>query len=84
MELRTEISTAIARNHAVQSCQFQVLVKIIGVWRPSISQACLEPGDEVIYHDLVVSYLPCITSGGWRSGAYSLKEANDFRLIMES
>jgi hypothetical protein len=83
MELRTEISNYIARNHAVQyNPATQVLVTIGGSEAIDLAlRACLEPGDEVIYHEpCYVSYLPCITLADGVPVPIPLKEANDFRL----
>ena len=86
MELRTEISNYIARNHAVQyNPATQVLVTIGGSEAIDLAlRACLEPGDEVIYHEpCYVSYLPCITLADGVPVPIPLKEANDFRLTAE-
>ena len=86
MELRTEISNYIARNHAVQyNPATQVLVTIGGSEAIDLAlRACLEPGDEVIYHEpCYVSYLPCITLADGVPVPIPLKEANDFRLTVE-
>ena len=86
MELRTEISNYIARNHAVQyTPATQVLVTIGGSEAIDLAlRACLEPGDEVIYHEpCYVSYLPCITLADGVPVPIPLKEANDFRLTAE-
>ena len=86
MELRTEISNYIARNHAVQyKPATQVLVTIGGSEAIDLAlRACLEPGDEVIYHEpCYVSYLPCITLADGVPVPIPLKEANDFRLTAE-
>ena len=86
MELRTEISNYIARNHAVQyNPATQVLVTIGGSEAIDLAlRACLEPGDEVIYHDpCYLSYLPCITLADGVPVPIPLKEANDFRLTAE-
>ncbi|WP_315026447.1 aminotransferase class I/II-fold pyridoxal phosphate-dependent enzyme [Abiotrophia defectiva] len=86
MELRTEISNYIARNHAVQyNPATQVLVTIGGSEAIDLAlRACLEPGDEVIYHEpCYVSYLPCITLADGLPVPIPLKEANDFRLTAE-
>lgn len=86
MELRTEISNYIARNHAVQyNPVTQVLVTIGGSEAIDLAlRACLEPGDEVIYHEpCYVSYLPCITLADGVPVPIPLKEANDFRLTAE-
>ena len=85
-ELRTEISNYIARNHAVQyNPATQVLVTIGGSEAIDLAlRACLEPGDEVIYHEpCYVSYLPCITLADGVPVPIPLKEANDFRLTAE-
>ena len=86
MELRTEISNYIARNHAVQyNPATQGLVTIGGSEAIDLAlRACLEPGDEVIYHEpCYVSYLPCITLADGVPVPIPLKEANDFRLTAE-
>ncbi len=86
MELRTEISNYIARNHAVPyNPATQVLVTIGGSEAIDLAlRACLEPGDEVIYHEpCYVSYLPCITLADGVPVPIPLKEANDFRLTAE-
>ena len=86
MELRTEISNYIARNHAVEyNPATQVLVTIGGSEAIDLAlRACLEPGDEVIYHEpCYVSYLPCITLADGVPVPIPLKEANDFRLTAE-
>lgn len=86
MELRTEISNYIARNHAVQyNPATQVLVTIGGSEAIDLAlRACLEPGDEVIYHEpCYVSYLPCITLADGVPVPIPLKEANNFRLTAE-
>ena len=86
MELRTEISNYIARNHAVQyNPATQVLVTIGGSEAIDLAlRACLEPGDEGIYHEpCYVSYLPCITLADGVPVPIPLKEANDFRLTAE-
>ena len=86
MELRTEISNYIARNHAIQyNPATQVLVTIGGSEAIDLAlRACLEPGDEVIYHEpCYVSYLPCITLADGVPVPIPLKEANDFRLTAE-
>ena len=86
MELRTEISNYIARNHAVQyNPATQVLVTIGGSEAIDLAlRACLELGDEVIYHEpCYVSYLPCITLADGVPVPIPLKEANDFRLTAE-
>ena len=86
MELRTEISNYIARNQAVQyNPATQVLVTIGGSEAIDLAlRACLEPGDEVIYHEpCYVSYLPCITLADGVPVPIPLKEANDFRLTAE-
>lgn len=86
MELRTEVSNYIARNHAVQyNPATQVLVTIGGSEAIDLAlRACLEPGDEVIYHEpCYVSYLPCITLADGVPVPIPLKEANDFRLTAE-
>ena len=86
MELRTEISNYIARNHAVQyNPATQVLVTIGGSEAIDLAlRACLEPGDEVIYHEpCYVSYLPCITLADGVPVPIPLKEANAFRLTAE-
>ena len=86
MELRTEISNYIARNHAVQyNPATQVLVTIGGSEAIDLAlRACLEPGDEVIYHEpCYVAYLPCITLADGVPVPIPLKEANDFRLTAE-
>ena len=86
MELGTEISNYIARNHAVQyNPATQVLVTIGGSEAIDLAlRACLEPGDEVIYHEpCYVSYLPCITLADGVPVPIPLKEANDFRLTAE-
>lgn len=86
MELRTEISNYIARNHAVQyNPATQVLVTIGGSEAIDLAlRACLEPGDEVIYHEpCYVSYLPCITLADGVPVPIPLKESNDFRLTAE-
>lgn len=86
MELRTEISNYIARTHAVQyNPATQVLVTIGGSEAIDLAlRACLEPGDEVIYHEpCYVSYLPCITLADGVPVPIPLKEANDFRLTAE-
>mgnify|MGYP000955362833 FL=1 len=84
MELRTEISNYIARNHAVQyNPATQVLVGGSEAIDLAL-RACLEPGDEVIYHEpCYVSYLPCITLADGVPVPIPLKEANDFRLTAE-
>ena len=86
MELRTEISNYIPRTHAVQyNLATQVLVTIGGSEAIDLAlRACLEPGDEVIYHEpCYVSYLPCITLADGVPVPIPLKEANDFRLTAE-
>ena len=86
MELRTEISNYIVRNHAVQyNPATQILVTIGGSEAIDLAlRACLEPGDEVIYHEpCYVSYLPCITLADGVPVPIPLKEANDFRLTAE-
>lgn len=86
MELRTEISNYIARNHAVQyNPATQVLVTIGGSEAIDLAlRACLEPGDEVIYHEpCYVSYLPCITLADGVPVPIPLKEAKNFRLTAE-
>ena len=83
LELRTEISNYIARNHQVRyEPKGEVLVTIGGSEAIDLAlRATVEPGDEIIYTDpSYVSYLPCITLSDGVPVAIPLKEENEFRL----